>query len=232
MRKILQHIPNALTCLNLFFGCIAVWLAFQGNFTGMLLAVAASAAFDFLDGLAARSLNAYSPLGKELDSLADIISFGLVPGAAVFFMLSQADCNYYLRFVGFIIPVFSALRLAKFNLDERQSSSFIGFPTPANGIFWCGLAYAYSAFFIQQPILLVTLALLFSLLLVSEIPMFSLKLKGFSWSNSSVQYVFVLGCIVLLVLFRLNSIPYFIVWYIVLSVFLFVVKRKNKSKNF
>ncbi|MBP1637886.1 MAG: CDP-diacylglycerol/serineO-phosphatidyltransferase, partial [Bacteroidetes bacterium] len=125
----IKHIPNTITCLNLFSGCVGVWFAINGNYTGVALAIIFSAIFDFLDGAAARLLGAYSPMGKELDSLADVISFGMVPGALVFQMLSVDYIHTYAYF-GFLLTIFSALRLAKFNIDERQSSSFIGLPVP------------------------------------------------------------------------------------------------------
>ena len=227
-----KHIPNTITCLNLFTGCIAVWLGFQGNYTGAMFAILISGVFDFLDGLAARALKAYSPLGKELDSLADVVSFGVAPGAIVFSLLSVSEVNEYVRFAAFLIPVFSALRLAIFNLDERQTSSFIGLPVPANAIFWAGLAFSFSGLLIANPYLLVALIVLFSLLLVANLPMFSLKVKGFSWRENSIQYIFLIGCVALLVAFRLNAFAFVISWYITLSIGLFLFKsKKPKEKN-
>ena len=141
-----KHIPNFITCLNLFSGCVGVYLAFQGNFQGAFIAVIVSAVFDFFDGFAARLLKAYSPMGKELDSLADMVSFGVLPGAMVFSLLSKTGISEWLPYVAFVIPVFSGLRLAKFNIDERQTSSFIGLPTPANAIFWGGLILSFESF--------------------------------------------------------------------------------------
>ena len=227
-----KHIPNSITCLNLFSGCIAVWLGFQGNYTGAMLAILISGVFDFLDGFAARALKAYSPLGKELDSLADVVSFGVAPGAVVFSLLSASGINEYVCFAAFLIPIFSALRLAIFNLDERQTSSFIGLPTPANAIFWSGLAFAFPKLLIANPWLLVALVVLFSLLLVANLPMFSLKVKGFSWRENSIQYIFLIGCIVLLIAFRLNAFAFIIAWYITFSIGLFLFKsKKPKGKN-
>ena len=173
-----KHVPNFITCLNLFSGALAVYFAFQANYELVLILVLLAAVFDFLDGFAARLLKAYSPMGKELDSLADVISFGLAPGAVAFSMLQASELPQWLAFAGFIIPVFSALRLAKFNIDERQSSSFIGMPTPANAIFWIGLGYSYHENLAQQPYFVLGFIALMSLLLVSELPMFSLKFKN------------------------------------------------------
>ena len=224
--SIKKHIPNILTCLNLFSGCVAVWLAFRGEFGGALAAIFIAAVFDFCDGFAARLLKAYSPLGKELDSLADVVSFGFTPGVLVFMLLWQSQAPEILRFAGFIIPVFSALRLAKFNIDERQTNSFIGLPVPANAIFWGGLVFSFSNFLTNYWWLILILTIVFSVLLVSEIPMFSLKIKGLAWKTNKTQYIFIIGCLVLLAVFRLQSIPFFIIWYIVFSVFLNIFVKK------
>ncbi len=213
----IKHLPNAITCLNLFSGCCGVWLAFNGNFVGGTVAILLSALFDFLDGMVARLVNAYSEMGKELDSLADVISFGLVPGAMIFSMLS-ADYLHNYTFLAFLIPVFSALRLAKFNIDTRQTTSFIGLPTPANAIFWGGIAVSFSGWFSENHIALIALTLLFSYLLVAEIPMFSLKLKNLSWKDNKLQFIFLGVCVLLIIFLRVNAIAPIILWYIVLSV--------------
>ena len=222
----IKHIPNTITCLNLFSGCVGVWFAINGNYTGVALAIIFSAIFDFLDGAAARLLGAYSAMGKELDSLADVISFGMVPGALVFQMLSVDYIHTYAYF-GFLLTIFSALRLAKFNIDERQSSSFIGLPVPANAIFWAGIALAWSEWFIANPYVLIALALLFSYLLVAEIPMFSLKFKNLSWTENKLQFIFLGGCLLLIVLLWRKSIAPLILWYILLSVV--QIFRKTKT---
>jgi len=222
-----KHIPNAITCLNLFSGCVGVWFAFNGNYQGVALAVIFSAIFDFLDGMSARLLKAYSPMGKELDSLADVISFGLLPGATVFNMLSVDYIHSY-AYLGFLLTIFSALRLAKFNIDERQTSSFIGLPTPANAIFWAGIALAFSSWFIAHPLGLLGLTVLFSYLLVAEIPMFSLKFKNLNWKENKLQFVFLGGCLLLIVFLLQKAIAPLILWYIVLSVVqIFTPKSKT-----
>jgi len=222
----IKHIPNTITCLNLFSGCVGVWFAFNGNYPGVALAIIFSAIFDFLDGMAARLLRAYSPMGKELDSLADVVSFGLVPGALVFQMLSVDYIHTY-AYLGFLLTIFSALRLAKFNIDERQSSSFIGLPVPANAIFWAGIALAWSEWFIANPYVLIALAVLFSYLLVAEIPMFSLKFKNLSWTENKLQFIFLGGCLLLIVLLWRKAIAPLILWYILLSVV--QIFRKTKT---
>jgi len=220
-----KHIPNFITCLNLFSGSVAVYLAFKGNFQGALIAILLASVFDFFDGFAARLLKAYSPMGKELDSLADIISFGMAPGAMVFALLSTLEICSYLPFVAFLIPVFSGLRLAKFNIDERQTSSFLGLPVPANAIFWAGLVFSFSTFMLANYWLLIILICLFSFFLVSEIPMFSLKFKSYDWKTNRLQYIFLIVCILLLSIFQLNAFAPIISWYISLSIIISLFKK-------
>lgn len=219
------YIPNFITSLNLFTGCVAVLMAFSGNYQGAFIAILIAAVFDFLDGFAARMLKAYSPMGKELDSLADVISFGLAPGAIVFSLLSKTNLNEWLPFIAFLIPVFSGLRLAKFNIDERQTTSFIGMPTPANAIFWSGMAFSFSTFLISNAWVLIVLTIIFSYLLVAEIPMFALKLKSLAWKDNQIQYLFLIGCIILLAIFRLNAFAPIIGWYILLSIIRAIIKK-------
>ena len=220
-----KHIPNFITSLNLFSGCVAVYFAFKGNYQGAFIAILISAVFDFFDGFAARMLKAYSNMGKELDSLADMLSFGLAPGAIVFSFLAQTNSNGFLPFIAFLIPVFSGLRLAKFNIDERQATSFIGMPTPANAIFWGGLAFSYSSFLIENVWILLVLTVLFSYLLVAEFPMFALKVKNLTWKDNQIQYLFLFGCIMILVFFKLNAFAPIIGWYILLSVINAIFKK-------
>jgi CDP-diacylglycerol--serine O-phosphatidyltransferase len=212
-----KHIPNFLTCLNLFSGCIGVYYAFQGNYFAVLIFILIAAFFDFIDGLAARLLQAYSPMGKEIDSLADVVSFGLAPGAVCFTLLSQSSLPFWLSFAGFIITLFSALRLAKFNIDERQSSSFLGLATPANAIFWVGLGYSFSAFVTENSWLILVLIVIFSALLVSEIPMFSLKFKNLKWEENELQYIFLMLCVLFLFVFQLNAFVPIIIAYLFLA---------------
>lgn len=223
-----NFLPNAITCLNLFSGCAGVWLAFKGNFAGATVAILMSALFDFLDGMAARMLKAYSDIGKELDSLADVVSFGLVPGAIIFAMLSPDYVHSY-SFIGFLIPIFSALRLAKFNIDERQTTSFLGLPTPANAIFWGGLSVAYSSWLSNHIYVLITLTIVFSVLLVSEIPMFSLKFKNLNWKKNKWQFIFLGISLILIILLKINAIAPIILWYILLSILLIFVNKKETN---
>jgi CDP-diacylglycerol---serine O-phosphatidyltransferase len=220
-----KHIPNFITCLNLFSGCVAVYLAFNGHHEGAFIAIMLSAVFDFFDGFASRLLKAYSPMGKELDSLADMISFGLAPGAIVFSLLSATSIWEYLPYVAFLIPIFSGLRLAKFNIDDRQTSSFIGLPVPANAIFWAGMVYAYSPFMLDNIWLLLVCITLFCYFLISEIPMFSLKFKNLAWKDNQIQFLFLIVCAIILAVFQLNAFPMLIGWYIILSVCVWLTKK-------
>lgn len=225
---LIKHLPNAITCLNLFSGCAGTWLAFQGNYVGATVAILLSAVFDFLDGMVARLVNAYSAIGKELDSLADVVSFGLVPGAMIFAMLS-ADYVHPYAFVGFLIPVCSALRLAKFNIDERQTTSFIGLPTPANAIFWGGLAVSASGWVSENYLVLIGLTLLFSYLLIAEIRMFSLKFKNLSWQNNKIQFIFLLLCLMLIIILRADAIAPIILTYILTSIVNTFIEKKEQN---
>lgn len=224
-----KHIPNFITSLNLFTGCVGIYFAFSGNYTWAFVCVLLAAIFDFMDGFAARLLKAYSPMGKELDSLADVISFGLLPGAIVFFFLSQVEIHPLIPFFAFLIPVFSGLRLAKFNVDERQTDSFIGLPVPANAIFWGGLIYSYHHFLAQYPWVVIALVLLFSFLLISELPMFSLKMKNLSWADNIVQYCFLLFSLLLIIFFRTNAFASIILVYILFSILIYFLKPKMKK---
>lgn len=225
---ITRHIPNTVTCCNLFSGCIATVMAFQANYEAAISFIILGAVFDFFDGMLARLFHVSGPLGKELDSLADDITFGLAPSVIVFslfkevqypaFMQSLADIFPY---TAFIIAVFSALRLGKFNIDPRQSSSFIGLPTPANALFWGSLVVGGHSFLISDSfnaIYLFILVLLMSYLLVAELPMFSLKFKNLSWKDNKISYTFLLVCIPLLAIFRISGFAAIILWYILLSV--------------
>ena len=237
-----KHVPNFITCLNVVSGTIAVLFAIKGDLTTSVLFIFAASIFDFLDGMAARLLKAYSPLGKELDSLADVISFGLAPGMLMMVMQEYALFGLNVRAetihglslwevtcigASLLIPVTSALRLAKFNIDTRQTNSFIGLPTPANALLIGALALitAHGRFetidtFILQPVVLLIITVSVSLLLVSEIPMFSLKFKNLKWADNRVQYIFLFISAVLIIAFNIYGIAASIVSFILISVFL------------
>ena len=223
-----RNLPNIITSMNLFAGSVGVWFAFNGNFVGAAVAVLLAALFDFLDGTVARLLKAYSDIGKELDSLADVISFGLVPGAVIFTMLSgDADFPNQYAFLAFVITIFSAVRLAKFNVDERQTSSFIGLPTPANAIFWVGISISYTEWFTENHIALLVLTFIFSYLLVAEIPMFSLKFKSLKWKNNQLQYIFLISVLLVIILLQADAIAPIIVLYILVSIVNNLLIKRN-----
>jgi CDP-diacylglycerol--serine O-phosphatidyltransferase len=224
---ITRHIPNMVTCCNLFSGCIAAVMAFQSNYEAAILFIILGAVFDFFDGMLARLLNVSGPLGKELDSLADDITFGFAPSAIVFSLFKEVQypefmsgITEYFPYTAFIIAAFSALRLGKFNIDPRQSSSFIGLPTPANALFWGSLVVGAHSFLVSDSfnaIYLFILVILMSYLLVAELPMFSLKFKNLSWRDNKVSYIFLLICIPLLIVFRISGFAAIILWYILWS---------------
>ena len=230
-----KHIPNAITCCNLISGCIATTFAFTGDMRMALLWIVMGAVFDFFDGMSARLLGVSSPIGKELDSLADDVTFGVAPATMIFSEL--AVMNYpgvlepyrdYIPFLAFVMAAFSALRLAKFNLDERQTMGFIGLPTPANALAWGALLVGSHQLLESQslflPVVLAGVALS-CWLLVSEVPMFALKFKHWGWRGNEVRYLFMLSCIPLLAFFGVSGIFFIVLWYMVLS---FVYSRVKK----
>jgi CDP-diacylglycerol--serine O-phosphatidyltransferase len=267
-------IPNLITLANLGCGCIAIVFAFQGNLVWSAYLVGIAAVLDFLDGFAARALKQFSPIGKDLDSLADMVTFGVVPGVVMYKLLALAFFSQHLKspnfdlnqlgtyansasfvpssliYLGFLITLFSALRLAKFNNDSRQTDSFIGLPTPANSIFICSLPLildsdisyemnGYGALKLMalnnniftslalSPWFLLFITMVFSLLLISEIPLFSLKIKSFRWKGNELRYLFLALSLAMLVLLKFIALPLIIVLYILLSVFNNLVNRKS-----
>ena len=229
-----KNIPNTVTCLNLFSGCIACVMAFEARYELALLFIILSSVFDFFDGMLARALNAHSIIGKDLDSLADDVSFGFAPSAIVFSLFkemyypaSMEFIAHYLPYAAFLISVFSALRLAKFNNDTRQTTSFIGLPVPANALFCASLVAGAHYILISEschPVYLFIVVCLFSWLLVAEIPMFSLKFKNLSWNDNKISFTFLIVCIPFLVFLGISSFAAIVVWYILLSLF----TRKSK----
>ena len=187
--KIIKHIPNTITSMNLLCGVLGVIFTFQGALDLAFYLMILAAVFDFLDGFSARMLKAYSPMGKELDSLADLISFGLLPALMIHRRLVEGGMTGFWIYVPVIICIFSALRLAKFNVDDRQSENFLGLPTPACAM-WCGsLIYAADrgvmtvAGLLSERYIMIIAPIVLALLLISEIPMFSMKFKKGSEYN-------------------------------------------------
>lgn len=233
-----KHIPNALTCCNLISGVVATLHAFVFDFKSALAFIVLGAVFDFFDGFAARLLHVSSPLGKELDSLADDVTFGVAPAVTVYSLMilyapnslgGQSTLFEYLPYVAFLIAAFSALRLAKFNLDERQTTSFIGLPTPANALFWASLAVGLEARGIEDSALVtvvLTIGVIVSCwLLVAEIPMFALKFKSYGWKGNELRYSFALVSVALVAWLGLVGFAAVIPLYIICSIASNVLKR-------
>ncbi|MDR3007809.1 MAG: CDP-diacylglycerol--serine O-phosphatidyltransferase [Sphingobacterium sp.] len=223
-----KHIPNLLTCLNLFSGCIAVLMALKGNIQAVTICVFASGIFDFFDGMVARLLHVKSPIGKELDSLADMVSFGFLPGTIMFTLLTKVfPDGSLLPYLGYIITIFSALRLAKFNLDERQTSDFIGLNTPMNTFYVLSLPYIADKYpqVILNPIVLICSVLLTSYLLVSEIRLFSMKFSSMDWNTNKFRFIFLLLTLILFIVGQFMALPIILILYFLLSALHF--NKKN-----
>ena len=213
-----KYIPNTITSLNLFSGCIGTVMVLNQEYLLAFYCVLASGIFDFFDGMSARALHVKSLIGKELDSLADVISFGFLPGAIIFTLLKDTSSSVYLPYLGFIITVFSALRLAKFNIDTRQSTDFIGVNTPMNTFFIVSLPFILEDYpVLKNTWLLLGIAILTSLLLVSEIKLFSMKLSSLSWGVNKYKYLFLTISVILLVILKFLALPIVLLLYIVFS---------------
>ena len=220
-----KHIPNGVTCLNLFSGCLGIVYAFQGELKLASYAILAAAIFDFLDGLLARLLKAYSDIGKQLDSLADVVSFGVLPSVLIYQLFLQSPqeglLSTWINYSAFLIAVFSALRLAKFNIDVRQSENFIGLPTPANALLISSFPFIIDqdslASYILNPYFLLLFSIIMGILLVSEIPLISLKFKNIELKQNILRYILVFSSLVLLVLFKFAAVPLIIIVYFLIS---------------
>lgn len=244
-KKIFFWIPNFITSLSIFSGTLATIFAIDGQLGWAGVFICIAAVLDFLDGFSARLLNAYSAMGKELDSLADVISFGIAPGAILFTLLEfslfgknqliqeiEADWGKWaILYSAFLIPIFSALRLAKFNIDTNQTKSFIGFPTPANALLWAsfGLMLEFPEYKEVLTLIFTTknlliLGIVTSLLLVSRIPMFSFKFSNLRWKENWYRYIFLTIAIFLLIFFNVYGIPLIIFLYIITSFVFYLVK--------
>lgn len=233
-----KHIPNAITCCNLFCGCLACVMAFDGEFKYAMLFIVLGAVFDFFDGMVARLLGVSSPLGVQMDSLADDVTFGLAPATVIFSFLRMENGLKYPDFLGgfadvlpyfaFLIAVFSACRLAKFNIDTRQTTSFIGLPTPANALFWSSLIVGGKEWLLGMEhawAIILGLIFLFSYFLISEIPMFSMKFKNLSWKSNKRRYTFLVVSAPMLALGYLAPVA-IISWYLIMSI---TLCRKKKA---
>ncbi len=231
--NLIKQIPNAITCLNLLCGCLALLSVFVGMAHHACLYILAGLIFDFLDGYVARLLKANSPIGKQLDSLADMVTFGVVPGFILFHLFLKS--NFFimvdnrllfnlLKYTFFANTLCAALRLAKFNTDTRQTDSFLGLPTPANTIFIASLPLIllHDHFgltpYILNPMILIGICILFSMLMISEIPLFSLKFKNFKWGDNKPQFILIALSVILIPVLEFAAIPLMVILYIILSI--------------
>ncbi|CAG4993766.1 hypothetical protein DYBT9275_01230 [Dyadobacter sp. CECT 9275] len=230
-----RNIPNALTCGNLLCGCIGVVEAFHNNLLLSCALIGIALVFDFLDGFLARLLHVSSPIGRDLDSLADLVTFGLLPSIIIFQLLMQSIpdlMGIWKAYPALMMAVFSAIRLAKFNNDPRQSDSFIGVPTPANAMLVASLPImahigdeSLKSIIINTNNLLILTAVM-SILLVSEIPLLALKFKSFSWKNNEARYLLIIITLALLAFLKIFAVPVIIVIYILMSVIINAMKKK------
>lgn len=236
--SIKKHIPNTITLLNLLAGLLALIHAFNGNYNEAFSLVCLGIFFDYWDGFFARIWKVQSPIGLQLDSLADMVTSGVVPGLVMYKMLADIQENqsqynltedtYYMGvvpYLGFLITLASCYRLAKFNIDTRQTDSFIGLPTPANALLIMSIPmiqfhseFEWLVDFLSNPYVLVGITVLSSYLLNAEIPLFSLKVKSFSWEKYKMQVVFLILSLILIVLLEFIAIPIIILLYVILSV--------------
>ncbi|MBN1819998.1 MAG: CDP-diacylglycerol--serine O-phosphatidyltransferase [Prolixibacteraceae bacterium] len=243
VKKIFSWVPNFITLLGLFSGSLAVFFAIDGHLSLAGIFILIAAVFDFFDGMAARLLKAYSEIGKQLDSLADVISFGFAPGAILFTLFEYSlfgknqliqdiegnTIEWLFLFSSLLIPVFSALRLAKFNISENQNKNFIGLPTPANALLWASLGlmlglpkYTEVLKILYTSKNLLILVIITSILLVSRIPMFSFKFNNMKWGQNWFRYMFMAVAIVLLILINVYAIPILFLLYVLMNMALYI----------
>ncbi len=232
---IIRNIPNTITCCNLMSGCAAIGAAFYGQVEWAVLMIVVGAVFDFFDGMVARALGVSSPIGKELDSLADVVTFGVAPSSIIFYLFHEVQYPEFLMplksimpYTAFVMAAFSALRLAKFNLDTRQSTQFIGLPTPANALFWGSLVLGQHAFLVSgkfNAVFLFLFMFLFCWLLVAEVPMLALKFHDYSWEKNKEKYIFLLGCLPCFLL-GTSCFAAIILWYVMVSIVWNSIQRK------
>ncbi len=226
LKTIRHNIPNGITCLNVLCGTLAILIAAHPHLSYMglvswrwgALFIVLAAVADFFDGFAARMLHESHPIGADLDSLSDQVSFGVAPAALMAFNL-WGNVPLWLAFMPAIIPVATAVRLAKFNVDTRQTTGFLGMPVPANAVFWIGYVASYKegAFWLASPWMLVPVLLFVSWLMVSEVPMLSLKFKTWGFKSNLARYLLIIGSAVLLICFQLRGMLWIIVFYVVMS---------------
>lgn len=230
--KLKKHIPNIITCGNLLSGCFSILFMASGMPIKAAIMILVAGIFDFLDGLAARALNAHSPIGPDLDSLSDVVSFGVAPGLIMCYMMNNAlnlprltlDGIDLLPCLAFLLPVFAAIRLARFNIDETQKTAFRGIPAPAMAIFIASLPLAlgqvgHLADGALDYWACLGITLLLSFMMVSNLRCFSFKMKSMGWKGNEVRWIFLLVSLVGLVIVKWLALPFIMVLYILLSVF-------------
>jgi CDP-diacylglycerol--serine O-phosphatidyltransferase len=217
--NILRNLPNTLTSLNLLSGCLGIVAVLQGPAHHAVWYVIAACVFDFFDGFTARALNVSSPIGKELDSLADMVSFGVLPALVMYRMIDTQSSSELLPFGAFSLAVFSALRLAKFNIDETQREHFVGLPTPANALFITSLVYLASPFdiAISQDLFLLVITAIFSFLLVAPVELFALKFRSYGWAGNELKFTFIAFAVLMLAIWQLAALPFVILTYVAAS---------------
>jgi CDP-diacylglycerol--serine O-phosphatidyltransferase len=246
-----NQIPNSITILSLIFSCLAITLIFEGKLDIAAYLLIGSMVCDYFDGFTARVLKVNNPIGKEIDSLVDMVAFGVAPGMLLYQVtkLAQNNPEYsvqiltdypWLHYSAFLIPIFSAIRLAKFNIDTRQTTSFIGLAVPAHASFYifCTLLYLYPNLpmiidvsgivtpIVSNPLIMLIFGVLLSLMLVAEVPMFSLKVKQLKWKGNETPFTFILLWFLMLIFMNIVTSPVIIILYILWSIFL---NFKNKS---
>lgn len=225
LNSIKSSIPNAITCMNALSGTVAIIFAFHYNelygslhgYEMSYIFIAAAAVFDFFDGFCARLLHAQSEIGKELDSLSDLVSFGVAPALLMFNTMQNLGTGSWLSYATLLIVAFGALRLAKFNTDSRQTTYFIGLPIPANAIFWIGMCGWIHRYHYINEWMLAVIILMVSWLMVSEIKMFSLKFKSYKFSENVVRYILIIGTISFVVFYGISGLMWAILFYLMVS---------------
>lgn len=219
-----KHIPNSITSFNLVCGCLSIVASFAGNLEQAALWIGLAAVSDFFDGFIARALNAYSEIGKQLDSLADVVSFGVAPGFIFYQLGLIQSLPAWITLLAFAIPVFSAIRLAKFNIDTRQSDSFIGLPTPANAlfissmVFWQNQMPTLWTFLSEANYFWVLFPLVSAYALVAELPLLALKFKSWKWQGNEYRFVLIFSALICVLFFTFAGVALAIIFYILLSI--------------
>ncbi|MDI9356309.1 MAG: CDP-diacylglycerol--serine O-phosphatidyltransferase [Chitinophagaceae bacterium] len=227
LRFIKQQIPNIFTLCNLLSGCIGIIHIFHNQLEITFWCVVLSLVFDFLDGFLARVFGVSGAFGKELDSFSDMVSFGVLPSLFVYHRLDSFFSGSFIPYIGLLIAVFSAVRLAKFNIDTKQQYVFIGLPTPINALFFVSFFYADAWFF--QAIPLISFTILFSWMLIAKMSLLAIKFQSFHWKNNEFRFIFLFLSGILLLLLGLKSIPFIVFNYIILSFFYYVILNKKEN---